>query len=86
MRVDLRKTLFILPNLFTLSSIFCGFYAILVCTIASIPMPALPGAASSGGPGVDLGGDVSADAFYNNGATSGSLIGTPFIDPAVRDC
>lgn len=27
MRVNLRKTLFILPNLFTLSSIFCGFYA-----------------------------------------------------------
>lgn len=29
---------------------------------------------------------VSADAFYNNGATSGSLRGTPFVDPAVRDC
>jgi hypothetical protein len=29
---------------------------------------------------------VSADAFYNNGATSGSLLGTPFVDPAVRDC
>jgi hypothetical protein len=29
---------------------------------------------------------VSADAFYNNGATSGSLIGTPFVDPAVPDC
>jgi hypothetical protein len=29
---------------------------------------------------------VSADAFYNNGATSGSLIGTPYVDPAVRDC
>lgn len=27
----LRKTLFILPNLFTLSSIFCGFYSIVVC-------------------------------------------------------
>lgn len=31
MKVDLRKSLFILPNLFTLSSIFCGFYAILIC-------------------------------------------------------
>ncbi len=31
MRVNLRKTLFILPNLFTLSSIFCGFYATLLC-------------------------------------------------------
>lgn len=31
MRVNLRKTLFILPNLFTLSSIFCGFYAIVLC-------------------------------------------------------
>lgn len=29
---------------------------------------------------------VSADAFYNNGATSGSLSGTPFVDPAVRQC
>jgi CDP-diacylglycerol--serine O-phosphatidyltransferase len=27
----LRKTLFILPSLFTLSSIFCGFYATLLC-------------------------------------------------------
>ena len=32
MRVDLKKTLFILPNLITLSSIFCGFYSIVVCT------------------------------------------------------
>jgi CDP-diacylglycerol---serine O-phosphatidyltransferase len=30
-KVNLRKTLFILPNLFTLSSIFCGFYAMLLC-------------------------------------------------------
>jgi hypothetical protein len=29
---------------------------------------------------------VSADAFYNNGATSGSLHGTPYVDPAVGDC
>ena len=29
---------------------------------------------------------VSADAFYNNGATSGSLRGTPFVDPAVPLC
>lgn len=29
---------------------------------------------------------VSADPFYNNGATSGSLHGTPFVDPAVPDC
>jgi hypothetical protein len=29
---------------------------------------------------------VSADAFYNNGQTSGSLHGTPFVDPKVRDC
>ena len=29
---------------------------------------------------------VSADAFYNNGETSGSLIGTPFVDPAVPSC
>ncbi len=30
MRVDLRKSLFILPNAFTLSSVFCGFYAIVL--------------------------------------------------------
>jgi surface antigen len=29
---------------------------------------------------------VSADAFYNDGAISGSLIGTPFVDPAVPAC
>jgi len=32
MKVNLRKSLFILPNLFTLSSVFCGFYAILLCS------------------------------------------------------
>jgi CDP-diacylglycerol---serine O-phosphatidyltransferase len=31
-RASLRKLLFVLPNLFTVSSIFCGFYAIVVCT------------------------------------------------------
>lgn len=29
-KVDLRKSLFILPNLFTLSSVLCGYYAILL--------------------------------------------------------
>jgi hypothetical protein len=29
---------------------------------------------------------ASADAFYNNGETSGSLKGTPFVDPSVPDC
>lgn len=29
---------------------------------------------------------ASADAFYNNGSTSGSLKGTPFVDPAVPNC
>jgi hypothetical protein len=29
---------------------------------------------------------ASADAFYNNGQTSGSLHGTPFVDPAVPLC
>jgi cell wall-associated NlpC family hydrolase len=28
----------------------------------------------------------SADAFYNNGETSGSLKGTPFVDPNVPTC
>ncbi len=30
-RIELRKLLFVLPNLFTVSSIFCGFYAITLC-------------------------------------------------------
>lgn len=29
---------------------------------------------------------ASADAFYNNGQTSGSLQGTPFVDPNVPTC
>jgi CDP-diacylglycerol---serine O-phosphatidyltransferase len=30
-RFDLRKAMFVLPNLFTVSSIFCGYYAIVLC-------------------------------------------------------
>ena len=30
--MDYRKTFFILPNLFTLSSIFCGFFALTLCS------------------------------------------------------
>jgi hypothetical protein len=29
---------------------------------------------------------VSADAFYNKGHKSGSLIGTHFVDPDVAGC
>jgi hypothetical protein len=29
---------------------------------------------------------ASADAFYNNGANSGTLVGTPFVDPNVANC
>lgn len=29
---------------------------------------------------------ASADAFYNDGATSGSLLGTPFVDNSVPSC
>jgi len=35
--INLRKSLFILPNLFTLSAIFCGFYAIVLTS--SNPTP-----------------------------------------------
>ncbi|MFW5921447.1 MAG: CDP-diacylglycerol--serine O-phosphatidyltransferase, partial [Polyangiales bacterium] len=31
MKVNLRKSLFILPNLFTLSSVLCGFYSVVLC-------------------------------------------------------
>jgi len=36
--MNLRKSLFILPNLFTLSSIFCGFNAIRVIATADTPV------------------------------------------------
>ncbi len=36
-KVDLRKSLFILPNLFTLSSVLCGYYAVLLCSDRSSP-------------------------------------------------
>lgn len=36
-RFDLRKALFILPNAFTVSSIFCGFYAVLRATSGEGP-------------------------------------------------
>jgi hypothetical protein len=29
---------------------------------------------------------ASADAFYNNGSTSGSLKGTPYVDDKVQNC
>ena len=32
LRFDLRKAMFVLPNLFTVSSIFCGFYAIVLAS------------------------------------------------------
>jgi CDP-diacylglycerol--serine O-phosphatidyltransferase len=35
--VNLRKSLFILPNLFTISGIFCGFYAIKLSAIGATP-------------------------------------------------
>jgi len=35
LRFDLRKALFILPNLFTVASIFCGFYAAVIASEAA---------------------------------------------------
>lgn len=37
-------------------------------------------------PGYDNSYYASADAFYNNGATTGSLVGTPYFDPEVQVC
>lgn len=36
-RFDFKKALFVLPNAFTVSSIFCGFYAILLSTTDPTP-------------------------------------------------
>jgi CDP-diacylglycerol--serine O-phosphatidyltransferase len=38
-KIDLRKTLFILPNMITLSSIFCGFDSIRLSAMASADNP-----------------------------------------------
>lgn len=35
--MKLRKLMFVLPNLFTLTSIFCGFYAITLCATDASP-------------------------------------------------
>lgn len=37
MQINLRKAMFVLPNLFTLSSIFLGFYAITLCVGEASP-------------------------------------------------
>ncbi|HEX8871046.1 MAG TPA: hypothetical protein VF821_35620, partial [Lentzea sp.] len=37
-------------------------------------------------PGWDSRFYASADAFYNNGQTAGTLKGTPWMDPAVPHC
>lgn len=39
--MNLRKTFFILPNLFTLASLFCGFFAIATVSSGSASMPLL---------------------------------------------
>lgn len=36
-RFDLKKAMFVLPNLFTVGSIFCGFFAISLCFDAPVP-------------------------------------------------
>jgi len=36
-RLDLRKTLFLLPNMITLSSVFCGFYSMTLASRAVAP-------------------------------------------------
>lgn len=38
MRFDLKKAMFVLPNLFTVSSIFCGFYAVTLCLCGLEPV------------------------------------------------
>ncbi|HYG69488.1 MAG TPA: CDP-diacylglycerol--serine O-phosphatidyltransferase [Anaeromyxobacteraceae bacterium] len=37
MQINLRKAMFVLPNLFTVSSVFLGFYALTLCTGDATP-------------------------------------------------
>lgn len=41
---NLRKLMFVLPNLFTVTSIFCGFYALTLCAQEATPMQLYQGA------------------------------------------
>jgi CDP-diacylglycerol--serine O-phosphatidyltransferase len=38
MQINLRKAMFVLPNLFTVSSIFLGFYALVLCAGEASPL------------------------------------------------
>ena len=38
MQINLRKAMFVLPNLFTVSSIFLGFYALVLCSGDATPV------------------------------------------------
>ncbi len=38
MQINLRKAMFVLPNLFTVSSIFLGFYALVLCSGEATPV------------------------------------------------
>jgi CDP-diacylglycerol--serine O-phosphatidyltransferase len=38
MQINLRKAMFVLPNLFTVSSIFLGFYALVLCSGEATPL------------------------------------------------
>ena len=64
-RFDLRKALFILPNAFTVASIFCGFLAIMLATRANLAADAL----QTLEPGIleDLLGIRGAEAFDRAG-------------------
>jgi CDP-diacylglycerol--serine O-phosphatidyltransferase len=44
-KLDLRKTLFLLPNVITLSSVFCGFDSIRISATASMPSASSVGGA-----------------------------------------
>jgi len=44
MQINLRKAMFVLPNLFTVSSIFLGFYSMTLSAGDATPEKALPAA------------------------------------------
>ena len=59
-RFDLHKALFILPNAFTLASIFCGFCAIMLAARGNLPLDPMAAAAE--------GDDFFARLFASRGA------------------
>jgi CDP-diacylglycerol--serine O-phosphatidyltransferase len=72
-RFDMRKALFILPNAFTVASIFCGFCAIALAARGNLP------------PDVDVGGNFLERALQQRGSAAFDVAGIFLFCAAFLD-